>query len=352
MVTISPTQRVSGRRSLRAGALLFLAAYALLQASGLFGPPSPGIIRTAHRWPALCAIAAIVAVSAAELHAALKGSGGLSLRSLPQVLLHCGLLIAGLGLVVSSLTRFEVNLTLAEGQEAYAGRDGLDPAAVYARTFSPWPDETIAVREVHPFFSEKGRPRYEKNALVRFTRRGGTGGREQLLSSLIPHMIGRFFYQISDVGYAPHFQLFDGDRRLIEEAYVVMNLYPPGSEDLFRVNEVPHTFSLRYYPDASLISGKDARAAGKTGPLYKLRIGRNLGLIVNDYASPYEYLPVDALTLSLQDVKPWVEVRIVSDAGLFLIVPGALLAAAGGLVAAAGAVRNRRKERHAGGNIS
>jgi hypothetical protein len=60
-------------------------------------------------------------------------------------------------------------------------------------------------------------------------------------------------------------------------------------------------------------------------------------------------MPVDSLVLSLQDVKRWVEIRIVRDPGYVLLFPGLFLTTAGCLALAIERVRSRREGRDASG---
>lgn len=325
--------RIISSSVLHRGALWFLAVYVLMQSSGLFGLPSGGIMRILHQWPALAGTSVLIAASVAALIAERRSAEQRSGRFLLRVLLHCGLIMAGLGIVLSSLTRFEGSLVLAEGQEGQAAIDGtFDPSTFYTRRFSRWPDENLAVLGIAPLSpSPTVNAFFQRKALVLCRDRKHPAGREVTVYSAIPTLIRGYSYRIVGVGYSPHVQLFDATGNAINDGYVVMDLYPPGSEDYFRLPQISHTVSVRYYPDAAMVKDQAGALAGKTGPVFKVRVSRNLDLVENRYVSPNELVSFDEHALLLLDVKPWVEIRIILDPGLYLVIPGLIMAAAGAL---------------------
>jgi hypothetical protein len=349
MVKRSYKDRLPSRGTLWTGSLAYLAAYAVMQWSGLFGLPPSGIMQLVHRGPVIAGIIVLMTGSTAMLLEVLRSPAQGDRRPLSRVFLHSGLLIACAGVLASGLMRFEGSIILSEGQDARVTRADLDPAAVSAGRFASWPEEQIRVLEVSPFFPEKGAPVRGKRAHLFCRDREHPGGREAAISSLLPTLIEGFSHQIGAVGYSPHFVLFSQNGAVIEDGYAVLDLYPPGAEDFFRVPQIPHTFYLRYYPDASLIRDAGTAVGGTKGPLFKVRIARNLDLIDNQYVSPYALMPVDSLVLSLQDVKRWVEIRIVRDPGYVLLFPGLFLTTAGCLALAIERVRSRREGRDASG---
>ncbi len=333
---------------LRVGSLVYLAAYGTMQASGLFGPPPSGIMKLVQQWPFLAGVIVLMVGSVMELTTAGKERAVTARRPLAGVLLYGGLLVAGTGVLVSSGTRFEGSITLAEGQEGRVARGEIDPSSFSAGRFSSWPEANLAILNVSPFFSEKGTPNAGKQAVLLWKDRRTPGGREVSITSLKPRMIGGSFSWIAQAGYSPHCQLFNANGNLIDDGYAVLDLYPPGSEDFFRLPELPHTYYVRYYPDASMVRESDA-PAGRTGPLYRVRVVRNLDLVADVYVSPNELVPFDDHALMLLDVRRWVEIRIVNDPGLFLLVPGVALAVAGAVIMAVGRARRGRKEQDVSG---
>jgi len=314
----------------------YLAAYVMLQYSGLFGPLPEGLMRTLHQWPALAGIAVLMAGSIAALSSRFIASGnradsGMRL-SISRLILYFGLLIAGTGIFVSSLTRFEASLILTEGQEGSTAKEQLDASKLYIRKLAQFPAEALSMAEVSPFFAGDGKPLRHLQAKVMFRDLKNPGGLELRLDSFIPKAIGGFFYWVGDAGYAPHYRLFDANGNFIDDAYAVLNISPPGREDSFRLFLIPHTFYLRYYPDAAMVPDKKGIPEGRKGPLYRVRVARNLDLIVNTYVAQDDMIQVDALQLSFGDMKKWAEIRIVRDPGLYLLLPGLFMMVVGGIV--------------------
>jgi len=314
----------------------YLAAYVMLQYSGLFGPLPEGLMRTLHQWPALAGIAVLMAGSIAALSSMLFAPGkradsGMR-RSFSRLILYFGLLIAGAGIFVSSLMRFEAGLTLIEGYESSTLKEQLDASKLYMRKFSKFPAETLSMAEVSPFIAGDGKPLKRLRAKVLFRDIKNPGGRELRLDSFIPKAISGSFYWVGDAGYAPHYRVFDANGNIVDDAQAILNISPPDREDSFRLFLIPHTFYLRYYPDAAMVPDKTKVPEGKKGPLYRVRVARNLDLIVNTYAAQDDMIQVDALQLSFGEMKRWAEILIVRDPGFYLLLPGLFMMAIGGLV--------------------
>lgn len=296
-----------------------------MQYSGLFSVPPENIMKVLHYWPLLtgAVVSVLVGLSGfmvAKSRDCTKSSS--PLNATWARVGYLGMLLFGCGVIVSSLTRFEGSITLSEGQ-GIALEDGkYDAGTLYQRKFSGLPTGSLTVKDIAHFLSQGKKPLWRHSADAFYRKDQVSGQQEMRLDSLIPAVADGFFYRIETVGYSPHFLLFDSKGSVVEDIYAVMQLYPPGAEDSFRFDMVPHTFYLRYYPDASLAKDKSVEPGTKPGPLYKVRIARNIELISDVYAVQEDTIPVDGLFLSLPDVKRWVEIRIVRDLGIYIMIPG------------------------------
>ncbi len=314
----------------------YLVAYVLLQYSGLFAPRPENIIRTLHHWPALAGAAAFVLSGMAGIYTSLfvrdeacPSSGNIILSSIAFL----GIMLFGAGILLSSLTRFEGIITLSEGQEVSLTAESFDAGTLYRRSFSDMPEGSLLLSEVSQFISDEGKS-HGMNAAGLFYRNGRTNEPLELrLSAVFPRFADGVFFRIKDAGYSPRFFLFDLSGNMIEDFYAVLQLSPPGAEDAFRFDKIiPHTFYVRYYPEISLFPDKSDASGIKSGPVFKVRIARNLDIVADQYAAPDDAIYFDKLILSAGAVKKWVEVKVARDPGMYMMWPGVILMFSGPLL--------------------
>lgn len=326
-----------------AGAAGYLATFVLLQYSGLMGPLPFGIIGVLHLWPALGGIMLLMLAGIADSMKVLRSrkgnSGSLGANLIGRLLCNTGIVLMGAGICISSITRFEGRLILTEGQEIGTLKEGLDTATLYARKFSRMPVGGVFMQEVSPFMTEDGKLHKRLSAGIVMRDGSNPAGRELSVNSIVPLVNNGFFYWIEKQGYSPYYRLFEANGTMIDEVFIVTHITPPGREDSFRMTNLPHTFYLRYYPEASMVPDKALLPQGKKGPLFMVRVVRNLDLVANTYASPNDVVKFDELLVTFGDMRRWAEILIVWDPGQYLMVPGIIMLMAGGLVIAIKRVR-------------
>ncbi len=312
------------------GGWIFVSAYVLLQFSGLFGPSPESFMRALLQWPALAGVLVLMVASTWNLITVLRPSGGVTTSARWRIIFYIGMLLMGTGIIVSSITRFEGRLVLTEGQSGGTARDELDSATLYVRKFSHLPAADISMLAIAPFVDGYGRQSKRLSAIISI-RKDNSKPRELNLDSLVPTLVDGFFYSIGKVGYSPHFRLFNAGGDIVEDAYAVLRIFPAGMEDSFRLPLNPYTYYLRYYPDASKAPAKEGVPGGMKGPLYKVRVARNLDLVANSFVSPGELVSFDAMSILFYDARRWAQISIVWDPGLFLTIPGLIFLLTGGI---------------------
>lgn len=304
----------------------YLGSYVLLQYSGFFGPRPGSIMRVLHQWPALAAVAGFVLYGLARgyTHRFAKEAPGHIRKNFTLTrFAYLGIMLCGAGILLSSLTRFEGRLALAEGQEVTLAMESFDAGTLYQRKFSKVPQGSLMVREIEQFLWKHPGMQVAK---VRYRNAGSGASRELRIYPVLPGFVDGNTLTIKAAGYSPHVFLFDRSGDVIENFYAVLQLSPAGAEDSFRFDGIiPHTFYLRYYPDVSLLPDRPDASRIKSGPLFRVRIARNLDIVADTYAAPDETVFFDKLIFSAGDVRKWVEVQIVRDPGMYLIWPGLLL---------------------------
>lgn len=329
----------------------YITAYLLMQYSGLFRPSPSGLFRVLHQWPALSGVGVLFVVSLYVLIKILVKSDKIKAAekglSISNALLHMSILGLSAGIFLSALTRFEGTITLTEGQESWVSKEVIGPDAIYSRLFSGMPDGKLDIQQVDPVVSSDGRNLKRIFALTKFSSQSQPVGRQFRLDSRFPKYIDGWFYQVGESGGSVLFRLLGESGNILDEAYAVLKIFPSGAEDAIRVMQIPHTIYLRYYHEASAVPDKNGVPSDKKGPLFKVRVARNLDLLVNTFVSPDEFVQIDGFLISFRDIRNWVDIRIVRDPGIYLIVPALLgLIVSGGFLAFADRRKYVNEKRH------
>ncbi|MEF9427487.1 MAG: hypothetical protein L0956_10115, partial [Candidatus Mariimomonas ferrooxydans] len=136
------------------------------------------------------------------------------------------------------------------------------------------------------------------------------------LTDGLPRLIGGVWFQLKDFGYSPRYALKAKDGRVLGSSFMYMRLFPPGSEDYFRLLS-PLTYYLRYYPE-----GRHDR----TEPLFRLRVVRNKDIVYNGDISVSEEASFENSRLSVEEVRMWTRLSIKRDWGELLLFIGLITA--------------------------
>jgi len=114
---------------------------------------------------------------------------------------------------------------------------------------------------------------------------------------------------IDGFGYSPRYELTK-DGRLLDSAFVYLNLFPLGSEDYFRMIS-PLTYYLRYY-----------QASESHPASFGLRVARNKNIIYNGRIAQSEVAVVDDAGISFPEIRMWTRVTLRREPGAPLIAAG------------------------------
>lgn len=323
-----------------------LGSYVLVQWSGILVTERPGVMRVLHQAPALAACAVLMVISAAKALRLVTGAGSgrkAVAPRLPALLFYGGCALITSGVLLSSQVRFEGNVLLTEGQGFGGDASEYVEGTVYRGRFGRYPDMAMVMKKVSPHFWRQGRRVLDITAEADCRRGAYNPAGPITIRSYFPALAGDLLLRIRSFGYSPFYRIVNTEGRVFDEAFVMLKLFPPGSEDSFRTIELPHTFYLKYYPDGLPVKDSAPPNVGASaGPVFKIRVSRNLDILVNDGAMKlYEKLdigPVPPLYLSIEAVRRWAEVRLVRDYGLFIMLPGFLLVMLAPAAAMAGRV--------------
>lgn len=309
---------------------VFLVSYVLVQLSGVLVTERPGVMRVLHQTPALAACAFIMIISTARALGLVAGGGKNSAPRLPALMFYGGCALMTAGVLVSSQVRFEGNVVLTEGQAFSGDASEYVEGTVYRGRLGRYPRMAMVMKEVSPYFWRQGRTVLGIRAEADFRSGAAGSARPITMRSFFPALAEGLLLRVRSFGYSPFYRIVNTEGRVFDEAFVMLKLFPPGSEDSFRTIELPHTFYLRYYPGG--LPARDALPPNDGAlprPVFKIRVSRNLDLMLNDRVleinEKLDIGPVPPLYLSVEAVRKWAEVRLVNDYGLFIILPGSLL---------------------------
>lgn len=302
----------------------FLGTFAALGVLGVFEAQGSSLMRVLHRPQAVAAALALLCALAARI--AMVASAR-SDREDPKsravrLLFLTGFFLCTAGVVVSSFVRFEGGIALTEGQRFGDGGTAYEEGSVSQRRYARAPDLDLAMLEIVPRIRDAGMALRGVSARVLHIDRPSGAQDVLTLRSWFPVYRYGAWLHIKDFGYSPFYRISGPSGEVLDEAFVSMRLFPPGAEDSFRLRVQPETFYLKYYP-----AGTHADALS-AAPQYRLRIARNLDLIVPSRAvSPGEKVGMGGgMAVSFEQIRHWGYVTIVKDAGFtFVMLPGAVL---------------------------
>lgn len=290
---------------------IFAIAYVSLEAAGLFHVAPPAFHEICYSWP-FRSNSLLFLVSAVMLAWRYRARARLTAFILALAVFA---LVGGLWL--SWLTRFSGEIILTEGQMFSGVAQEYAPGSVYRGKLSGFPQVSVTLNKLMPVFRDDGQRLKRLGGKLLFQVVGRKGARELEVASRLPIFADGFMISLKDFGYTPRYAFKMKDGTFLDSAWVYMKLYPPGSEDLFRLI-TPHTFSVRYSP----------APAGSSKP-FVLRIARNKDLLFNGGVQLGEDAYFDNGKISFEEVKSWTKIVVTRDKGLYFVWAGLLLGIAG-----------------------
>jgi hypothetical protein len=298
---------------LAGGAAAFLLVYAILEGSGLFRVTPAGVRDIAISLPFL--LGSLVLLAALLVNGWQRRRVGLSPGWFS---IFAGALIVA-GLWTSHLTRFSAEIPLSEGQK-FSSLGQVYPAeSLLVGPLTRQPQIVVALKKLSPTFATDRQRLTSLQGEVSFALAGGGPRRTVSVTDRFPTFIAGMRLQLRDFGYSPRYLLKDRSGRVLDSAWAALRLFPPGSEDSFRLI-TPHTFSLRYSPAPDSAGGKP----------FQLRIVRGKDLLFTGSVGLGGEVPFDNGFLAIAEVRNWTRLVVVRDWGEPLTWGGILLLAVSG----------------------
>lgn len=290
-------------------AVTFGIAYFAIERAGVFSSYPESSLKILYSFPVLIDALAIMIIAAAS--AFLKRS---SMRAGDWMGVAALMLIVS-GLWLGHFTRFSAEVILTEGQDFYSGHGDYVPGTFYRGTFAKPPGFRAKIERLSPSFSEDGRKVERLEGKIVFHSVKGTTPAEYTLTDGLPELIEGAMFRLKDFGYSPRYALKSKAGKVLDSAFVYMNLFPPGNEGFFRLLS-PLTYYIRYYPEGN----QDTKE-----PLFRLRIVRNKDIVLNRDVALGEDVDFENSRISFEEVRMWTKLSVKRDWGEVLAFFGLIM---------------------------
>ena len=283
----------------------FAAVYISLAFSGLFSQVAPRPVEVIYSLPLYIGSFLLLLAAIADL--TMRPGGKVVLRW--ALLVALALLTAGYW--VGGLMSFNMDLVITEGQRIVIPADRGAFRPVYVGKYARIPDVSLTLGKLSPSFSPEGDSIKSLGAsFLILDKEGNATDIEMGLGK--GYSDSGFRLSVEGFGYTPRYVLMDKSGMQLDSSFVYLQLFPPGSEDSFRLLS-PLTYYLRYYPD----KGRN--------PYFYVRVARNKDLVFSGNVSLGETFSYENASMSIPEVRQWTRLGIKGN-------PGRPLLALGGLV--------------------
>ena len=241
-------------------------------------------------------------------------------------LFHGALLVLALGFGTTMLFREELKAWAAEGEE-FAGAPeqwlsrasprplsrGAPPLRFEVRSITPelWRDQLLFTE----LSADLALPGGER-ATTRINR---------------PLWLGfGTFLRLSGFGYAPRYELTDARGRVVDGAFVKMNVFPPGMADFIRPERLPYRIRVEVLPDLAFEGDRPVtRTLNLVNPGFRVHVWRGKVDVGGAVLRRGEPFAMEGLVLRFPEIRYWGEFSVLRDPGAPILLLGLLLGLAG-----------------------
>lgn len=228
---------------------------------------------------------------------------------LGDLLFHAGFLLILFGAVTNVYTRFEGTALVAEGRSFVGSKEEYRRLQTASATAAlPFVDFDVGKISADFWEGKLFFTRLEAQLLHR-------GGYDTAKLSDAAR-VDDADVTISGFGYVPRFVLKNKEGQTVEQGYVTLNIFVPGSEDNFQVRGLPHRIFVSFYPDYAEVAGKNVnRSMNPLNPAYALRIYRGRIPVYSGIVKQGEWAEYDGLRLSFPSFIRFGDFKIVRNPG-------------------------------------
>lgn len=229
-----------------------------------------------------------------------------------NLVFHAAFLFLLAAVAVSMFFRFEGSARVTEGYQ-FSGLP-QEYVMISASPLASLPQVSFFLEKITPRFWEDKLLFTELKADVRY--QGGEGS--VWMSS--PLKIGGARITINGISLTPMYTLKDSEGKVLDEGYVNLAVFAPGTEDHFQIPGFPHQIFVSFYPDFAMEGGKPVnRSMDTNNPRFFLRVFRGRMPVFSGFLRLGEEGRFESLSLSFPEFRYWGDFRIVRDPGFMYI---------------------------------
>lgn len=253
------------------------------------------------------------------------------IAAIGRAALACAGLLLGVALFASLAFRDRFTLLVGDG-ERFEGQPGQYVTRSPPRPLSPGPKPLeFTVAGIWPRIDAAGN-------LTALDVRVALGDRMTSTSLWRPAWLGgNRFLRASGLGIAPRFEVTDSSGRLVDSAFVKLDIVPAGRVDHIRSEVLPHRFYVQLAPGERLPDG----GVEMRGLTFQVEVVREKRLVASGLIAEGEPLAFEGFTFRIPEVRHQTWLVLVDDPG----VP--ILALSGALACVGLVLRRRGRERGA-----
>ena len=243
--------------------------------------------------------------------------------ALGPFLFHGAFFLVAAGFLLTIGSRSEATLRVAVGEEF----SSADEQLVFSSSprLVAWPTSPIP-----GFIVDEIRPEFWRDQLLFTVLEADlefADGKKSTTRINRPLWVGPgTFLRLSGFGYTPRYELSDADGRVVDSAFVKLNVFPPGQRDSISFDAYPHRVFIEVLPDFAVQGGwAVTRTLNLVEPAALVEVYRGklrLGEAVLRASDGYRF---EGLTLRFPEIRYWGEFSLVRDPGAPVLFTGYLV---------------------------
>jgi hypothetical protein len=239
---------------------------------------------------------------------------------------HLSFFLLLLGGILLTYTRFSGNLALTEGQTFYNDIKQFHRITRNAKILKQLPSLGLYLNRVYPFYENDVPTKLVIDLQVNYE--GNV--RDEVLRVNEPIKRGPMSIIAKSIGVSPLFVVRAPSGRVIDEAYVSLNVLK-GQEDHFQFEwHRDITFYVKFFPDYIIENGVEkTKSIELKNPAIHLRFERKGEIAHEGTIRLGERYDLGMFSIGFEDIRYWAEFIVVREYGRLPIVAGFLLASVG-----------------------
>jgi len=244
-----------------------------------------------------------------------------------SVVFHLSLLVLLLGIIASSLGRFDAEMVMAEGQTAALAEESMLRVNRKSILSPPLPKTPMRLKK---FTADFAQDKYPVDYTADISLGTPLNAREEKVRVNHPLKEGRYQIFLHRYGFAPRFEVRDERGTVLFDAFVNLIVSRPEQRDYF---DLPHQgvrIETELFPDYRM-NGESAVSVSPSpkNPVIRVRMLDD-GVVIGEEDLPEgQTVTFGKYKLTFAELRYWAWFGIVYDPGYWFMVIGFILCIAG-----------------------